>query len=325
MLALFGTVLLASLFPAGGALAEVLSGGVVLAIGWLFFLYGVRLPTGEALAAVRSWRLQLSVLVMTYAVFPMLGLLTSQLTSGLLSPELARGFLFLGLLPSTVQSSIAFTSIARGNVAGALCAASLSNLLGVLLTPLLVAALLGGAVGFSPDAIAKVAGQLALPFVAGQVSRRWLMGWLARRERLLSGTDRVAILFVVYVAFARGVNEGIWSLLAWPDLLLLGGVAAALLGAMLLTTALAGRWLAFPRADRIVLLMCGSKKSLASGLPMATVLLPTAHLGLLILPLMIYHQLQLVVCSVLAQRLGRRIDEEQGPGPRLGSGLEPRD
>lgn len=325
MLALFGTVLLASLFPAGGALAEVLSGGVVLAIGWLFFLYGVRLPTGEALAAVRSWRLQLSVLVMTYAVFPMLGLLTSQLTSGLLSPELARGFLFLGLLPSTVQSSIAFTSIARGNVAGALCAASLSNLLGVLLTPLLVAALLGGAVGFSPDAIAKVAGQLALPFVAGQVSRRWLMGWLARRERLLSGTDRVAILFVVYVAFARGGNEGIWSLLAWPDLLLLGGVAAALLGAMLLTTALAGRWLAFPRADRIVLLMCGSKKSLASGLPMATVLLPTAHLGLLILPLMIYHQLQLVVCSVLAQRLGRRIDEEQGPGPRLGSGLEPRD
>lgn len=304
LLALFGTVLVASVFPASPAAVRTLSAAVPFAIAWLFFLYGVRLPTREALATLRSWRLQVAVLAATYGVFPALGVLTFLFAP--LPRELAQGFLFLGLLPSTVQSSIAFTAIARGNVAGALCAASLSNLVGVVITPLLVGALLGGAVGFSFGAVRQVTVQLVLPFVLGQLSRRWLDAWLSRHRRLLTVTDRGTILFVVYVAFARGVNEGIWSLLAWPDLLLLGGIASALLVAMLGITTAAGRWLSFPRADRVVLLLCGSQKSLASGLPMATVLLPSAHLGLLILPLMIYQQIQLVVSSIVSQRLGAR-------------------
>jgi sodium/bile acid cotransporter 7 len=304
--ALVATVLLALLAPAGGAFAAGLSQAVVVAVAWLFFLYGVRLPTREALAAARDWRLQGSILAATYLLFPIFGLLAAWTSRAFLPSELARGLLFLGLLPSTVQSSIAFTSIAGGNVAAAVCAASLSNLLGVIVTPLLVTFVLDGADVISFDAVGGIAGQLVAPFLSGQILRRWLVPWLDRYRRMLAISDRFAILLVVYVAFAGGVRQGAFSRVAPLDLVLLLVVCAALLGGMLGATHLLGRWLGFQRADRVALLMCGSKKSLASGLPMATLLLSTASVGLLVLPLMVYHQLQLVVCSVLAQHWGRR-------------------
>lgn len=313
--ALFGTVIVASLWPAPPAAAQGLSRLTQLAIGWLFFLYGVRLPTREALAAVRNWRLQISVLGVTYVLFPALGLVSSLLPEWLLAPQVARGLLYMSLVPSTVQSSIAFTSIAGGNVAGALCAASLSNLLGVLFTPLLAALLLGAAMGLSTESIGAIAGQLVAPFVAGQLCRRWLASWLMRNRRLLSMTDRAAILLVVYVAFSRGVSEGLWSLLAWRDLLVLLGICAVVLTLVFSLTTLIGRALRFSAGDRITLMMCGSKKSLATGLPMAAILLPGASVGLLVLPLMVYHQLQLLVASILAQWLGKKAPPARPPEP----------
>ncbi|WP_307843929.1 bile acid:sodium symporter family protein [Sanguibacter suaedae] len=308
ILALLAAVVVASFLPVRGEAAEILRYVVVAAVAWLFFLYGVRLKTSEAVAALRDWKLHGSVLATTYLVFPVLGLAAQLLAPAVIPTELAHGVLFLTLLPSTVQSSIAFVSIARGNVAGAVVAASFSNLVGVVVTPLLVALLLGGTVGFSADSIVKIALQLLAPFVAGQLLRRWLAPWVLRHKQLTTVTDRGSVVLVVYSAFSQGVVDGIWTTVSVGSLVALIVLSAVMLTAVLWATWAGGKAAGFSREDRVVLLMCGSKKSLASGVPMATVLLPAATLGFMVLPLMIFHQIQLLVCAVVARRLGDKPD-----------------
>ncbi|BFO17097.1 hypothetical protein SHKM778_34850 [Streptomyces sp. KM77-8] len=177
ILLLLGTVGLAALLPVRGAGADIASGASTAAIAFLFFLYGARLSTREALDGLKHWRLHVTVLACTFVVFPLLGLAFRGFVPVLLTDPLYQGLLFLTLVPSTIQSSIAFTSIARGNVPAAICAGSFSSLAGIVLTPLLAAALLGGGGGgFSGGSVGKIMVQLLVPFVAGQVSRRWIGG-----------------------------------------------------------------------------------------------------------------------------------------------------
>lgn len=150
ILLLLGTVGLAALLPARGTGADVASGASTGAIAFLFFLYGARLSTREAMDGVRHWRLHVTVLACTFVVFPLLGLASRGLVPVFLTDPLYQGLLFLTLVPSTIQSSIAFTSIARGNVPAAICAGSFSSLVGIVVTPLLAAALLGGGGAGSP-------------------------------------------------------------------------------------------------------------------------------------------------------------------------------
>jgi solute carrier family 10 (sodium/bile acid cotransporter), member 7 len=216
--------------------------------------------------------------------------------------------MFLCCLPSTVQSSIAFTSIARGNVAAAICSASLSNLIGIVLTPLLVTLLLftGTHAGaLSLGSVREIMSQLLVPFVAGQLLRRWIGGFVTKHKKVLGYVDRGAILLVVYTAFSKGVVDGIWERLTPMSLLLLV-VNIVLLAIVTATTAFASCKLGFSREDEIAIVFCGSKKSLASGVPMAIVLLPAATVGLTILPLMLFHQIQLMVCAWLARRYAAR-------------------
>jgi sodium/bile acid cotransporter 7 len=294
-------VLLAALLPATGRGAPVAEGGADTAVALLFFLYGSRMSTGEALAGLRHWRLHLAVLACTFAVFPLLGLAARGLVPHLLAPQLYPGFLFLCLLPSTIQSSIAFTSIARGNVAAAICAGSFSSLAGIVLTPLLAALLIGGGAGISGHAVLSIALQLLAPFLAGQLLRRWTAAPLARHRKVLALADRGSILLVVYAAFSAGMAEGIWHQVPVVRLLELLVAEALLLAVMLTLTSYGARRLGFARADRITLVFAGSKKSLASGLPMATVLFGSGA-GLAVLPLMLFHQMQLMVCAVIAKR-----------------------
>jgi sodium/bile acid cotransporter 7 len=305
--ALLSTVALAALLPATGTAAHAASWATNAAVALLFFLYGARLSTGEAVAGLRHWRLHLTVLVCTFAVFPLVGLAARGLVPYVLAPQLYPGFLFLCLLPSTIQSSIAFTSIARGNVAAAICAGSFSSLAGIVLTPLLAAALIGGDSGVSGHALLDIALQLLAPFAAGQVLRRWIGGFLTRHRKVLGLVDRGSILLVVYTAFSAGMAEGIWGKVPVPRLLELLAAEAVLLALMLSLTSYGAGRLGFGRADRITIVFAGSKKSLASGLPMATVLFG-AHAGLAVLPLMLFHQMQLMVCAVLAKRWARRPD-----------------
>ena len=301
--ALVGTVLLAALLPARGAAATTAGGVSTGVVALLFFLYGARLSTREALDGLRHWRLHLTVLASTFVLFPLLGLAARGLVPYVLSPQLYTGLLFLCLLPSTIQSSIAFTSIARGNVAAAICAGSFSSLLGLLVTPLLAALLLGGhGAGLSAHSVLGIVLQLLVPFLAGQALRGPLGGFLARHKKVLGYVDRASILLVVYTAFSEGVVQGIWHQVTPLRLLALLGVEALLLGLMLAATSYAARRLGFSRPDRVTIVFCGSKKSLASGLPMATVLFGGPQAALVLLPLMLFHQMQLIVCAVIARR-----------------------
>ncbi|MEU3497969.1 bile acid:sodium symporter family protein [Kitasatospora cineracea] len=308
LLLLLGTVLLASLLPARGPAATAVTGAVRLAVALLFFLYGARLSPQEALAGARHWRLHLLILGCTFVLFPLLGEATRLLPAAVLPPQLFTGVLFLTLLPSTVQSSIAFTSVAGGNVAAAICAATFSSLLGIVLTPLLAAWLLTGASGVGVDGgqVLDIVLQLLVPFALGQLLRRWVGPWITRHRLVTMLVDRGSILLIVYSAFGEGIREGIWSRVTTGQLLWLVAVSLALLSAVLGFTHLASLRLGFSRPDRITIQFCGSKKSLANGLPLATILFPASAVGLAVLPLMLFHQLQLMVCTVLAQRWARR-------------------
>ena len=314
IVALLSTVAFASVLPASGVVEDVLDQLIVVAIGFLFFLYGARLSTETMIAGMRHWRLHLLVLALTFVLFPLFGLGLRLLPDSVLDHDLAAGVLFRCLLPSTVQSSIAFTSVAKGNVAAAICTASLSNVLGVLLTPLLVALLLAdvgsGGVEISPGTIVKIVVQLLVPFVLGQLLRPWIGGFVTRHKQVLGLLDKGSILLVVYTAFSGAVVAGVWSMLSGWDLAALAASCVLLLGLVLVLTTVIARRLGFSQEDRITILFTGSTKSLATGVPMATVIFAGAGAGLVILPLMLFHQLQLITCAVLARRWAAKASAE---------------
>jgi len=254
------------------------------------------------LAGILHWRLHLIVLGATFVIFPLLGLAMRPLSGTALAPPLYVGLLFLCTLPSTVQSSVVFTSIAGGNVPAALCSASLSSVVGMVVTPLLVGLLLQAEGGPSLNGVGTIVTHLLLPFLAGQILQPWLDGWLQRHRRVVGLVDRTAILLMVYGVFSAATLSGLWSRTSAGSLLVVELIDGVLLAAMLAITAIAARRFGFSREDEIAIVFCGSKKSLVTGITMANVLFVGASLGLVVLPLMIFHQLQLMVCATLARR-----------------------
>ena len=304
-------VVLASLLPARGTAGDLFWLLSKAAIVLLFFLHGAKLSREAILQGLGNWRLHLATLGTTFVLFPALGLATAWLARDWIDPLLVSGLLFLTLLSSTVQSSIALVSVARGNVAAAVCSASLSNLLGIVVTPLLVGMLMVTGKthdGFDWQAVESVSVQLLLPFVAGHLLRPWIGGFVERNKKLLMPIDRGAILLVVYSAFSAAVVGGIWSRVDAPDLALLLAVSAAILGVVMLADLALARSMGMPREDFIVLLFCGSQKSLVTGVPMAGALFAPAQVGMVVLPLMIFHQLQLFVCAWIAARLANKAE-----------------
>lgn len=312
ILAIFAAVGIAALFPATGRAEPIVDTAVTVAIAVLFFLYGARIHPREAIAGLKHWRLHAVILGFTFVVFPIIGVLLRFAPDVLLRPELYAGVLFLTLLPSTVQSSIAFTSIAGGNVPGAIVSASVSNLLGVFVTPLLVLALMAttGKVQFHSSSIVDLCLQLLLPFLLGQLLRPWVGGFVTKHAAALKYVDRGSIVLVVYSAFSAGMREHIWSQVSWVGVVQLIVLSFALVLLMLWLTRTTAEKLGFDRADMIAIQFCGTKKSMATGLPMAAVLFAGQPVGLLVLPLMIFHQLQLMMCAWLAARYGRELERE---------------
>ena len=332
LLWLVGCVIAASVLPARGAVLAGFDMAADAAIVLLFFLHGAKLSREAVLAGIGHWRLHLMALSFTYVLFPVLGLAAQALTGRVIDPTLAMGLLFLALLPSTVQSSIALTAMAGGNVAAAVCSASLSNVIGVVLTPVLVALFIqtgGGSDGMDGLAsVQKIASQLLLPFAVGHLLRPVIGRWIDAHKKLLQPVDRSSVLLVVYSAFSAAVVNGVWSRVGPFDLGVLLLASAVMLGIVIAINGMAARAAGLAREDAIVLLFCGSKKSLVSGVPMAGALFAPAEVGTVILPLMIFHQLQLFVCAWLAGRWRRELEAaaaaEKAP-EKAGVPLPPQD
>lgn len=307
LLVMIGVVILASLLPATGEVKTGFQYLTTAAIALLFFMHGAKLSRQAIVAGMGHWRLHAVVFLSTFVLFPLLGLTFKFLTPGFLTPSLFLGFLYLCALPATVQSAIAFTSVAGGNVAAAVCSASASSILGIFLSPILVGLLMQTGQGSQDTlhAIGSIVMQLMVPFVAGHFARPLIGAWIDRHRKLINLTDRSSILLVVYVAFSEAVEEGIWHQVTGMALLSIITCSLLLLAAVLVINTWTARWLGFNKADEITIVFCGSKKSLANGIPMANILFPASIVGVMVLPLMIFHQLQLMICALLAQRYAR--------------------
>jgi sodium/bile acid cotransporter 7 len=315
VIALAATVALASLLPCQGAAANCFHALGIFAIASLFFLQGARLSREAVVAGMTNWRLHCTIASTTFVLFPIIGAVLTGVLRHALNRTLMMGLLFLSALPSTVQSSIALTSIAQGNVAGAVCAATASSLFGLMLTPLLFGLMSHvDRGGIDIAGMGQIIAQLLLPFAAGHLARPWIGAWATRNKALLAITDRGSILIVVYTAFSGAVVHGIWHQLPPAMLGVLVLIVAVLLAAALLIVRGVARASGFCHADEVAAVFCGSQKSLVAGIPIASVMFPSTILGVVVLPIMIYHPLQLVVGAWLARRYANQLAAESAPG-----------
>ncbi len=302
--------IIATLLPAHGRGEVAIDWASKIAIALLFFLHGARLSRQAIFQGLTHWKIHLVIFSITFIVFPLIGIALRPVLEPMMTPTLYLGFLYLCMLPGTVQSAIAFTSMARGNLAAAICNASASSMIGIFVTPLLVAIVLTDFSDQVPSinlmSVLKIIVQLFVPFIIGHLLRSYLGGFLLRNKLLVKMVDQGSILLVVYAAFSHAVNEGLWRETPLSALIAVFFVSVLILAIALGVSHFIAKAMGFNLADRITILFCGSKKSLASGLPMAQVIFAGMPIGSIILPLMIFHQLQLMVCAAIANKLGQR-------------------
>jgi sodium/bile acid cotransporter 7 len=300
---------LAWLLPDPGAKGGSLHPELVnrFGVSLIFFLHGLTLSFTALSAGTRKWRLHLLVQLATFVFFPLLGVGLFVLVGDRVDRDLRTGLFFLCALPSTVSSSVALTASAGGNVPAAVFNATLSSLLGVFLTPLWLALVLGVTGQSLPlgRVVLDLLLWLVLPLFVGQALRPLFGAFATRHKAGIGVIDRLTILLLVYTSFCDSVKAGVWR--SGTSALVISLIAAVVLLSLVMTSVwLASRVLGFERPERIVALFCGSKKTLASGVPMARLIFGAAPgLAVILLPIMIYHPLQLVIGGWLAGRLAR--------------------
>ena len=305
-------VLLATLLPISGQLAYYFNILTTVAIAVLFFLHGAKLSREAVIEGMLHWRMHALVFIFTFLIFPLIGLLSRPVLEPVLGQQLYWGFLFMCFLPSTVQSSIAFTSMAKGNVAGAVCSASFSNIIGMFITPILVSYFILGQSqhDFDPTkSIVQITLLLLLPFILGQLLRPFIFPQMRKFPSVVKVFDQGSILMVVYGAFSSAVVAGLWQQVSGITLIYLTLACSVLLTVVMLLALYLPKWLGFNQADQITIFFCSSKKTLASGVPMAQILFIGQPLGMIVLPIMIFHQIQLMVCGVIANHWSKSMQE----------------
>ncbi|PRD37212.1 UNVERIFIED_CONTAM: hypothetical protein NCL1_06221 [Trichonephila clavipes] len=305
-------VLLATLLPISGQLAYYFNILTTVAIAVLFFLHGAKLSREAVIEGMLHWRMHALVFIFTFLIFPLIGLLSRPVLEPVLGQQLYWGFLFMCFLPSTVQSSIAFTSMAKGNVAGAVCSASFSNIIGMFITPILVSYFILGQSqhDFDPTkSIVQITLLLLVPFILGQLLRPFIFPQMRKFPSVVKVFDQGSILMVVYGAFSSAVVAGLWQQVSGITLIYLTLACSVLLTVVMLLALYLPKWLGFTQADQITIFFCSSKKTLASGVPMAQILFIGQPLGMIVLPIMIFHQIQLMVCGVIANHWSKSMQE----------------
>lgn len=305
-------VLLATLLPISGQFAYYFNILTTVAIAVLFFLHGAKLSREAVIEGMLHWRMHALVFIFTFLIFPLIGLLSRPVLEPVLGQQLYWGFLFMCFLPSTVQSSIAFTSMAKGNVAGAVCSASFSNIIGMFITPILVSYFILGQSqhDFDPiKSIVQITLLLLVPFILGQLLRPFIFPQMRKFPSVVKVFDQGSILMVVYGAFSSAVVAGLWQQVSGITLIYLTLACSVLLTIVMLLALYLPKWLGFNQADQITIFFCSSKKTLASGVPMAQILFIGQPLGMIVLPIMIFHQIQLMVCGVIANHWSKSMQE----------------
>ena len=311
-LLLVAMVVLATFLPVSGQIASYFNILTTVAIAILFFLHGAKLSREAVMEGMLHWKMHALVFAFTFLIFPVLGLMAKPVLEPLLGQQLYWGFLFMCFLPSTVQSSIAFTSMAKGNVAGAVCSASFSNIIGMFITPILVSFFILGQSqhGFDPTkSIIQITLLLLDPFILGQILRPYIFPYMVKVPSIVKAFDQGSILMVVYGAFSSAVVAGLWQQVSGITLLYLIIACSVLLTIVMLLAFYVPKWFGFNRADQVTIFFCSSKKTLASGVPMAQILFIGQPLGMIVLPIMIFHQIQLMVCGVIANRWSKSTQE----------------
>ncbi|NKG33787.1 bile acid:sodium symporter family protein [Acinetobacter junii] len=305
-------VLLATLLPISGQLAYYFNILTTVAIAVLFFLHGAKLSREAVIEGMLHWRMHALVFIFTFLIFPLIGLLSRPVLEPVLGQQLYWGFLFMCFLPSTVQSSIAFTSMAKGNVAGAVCSASFSNIIGMFITPILVSYFILGQSqhDFDPTkSIVQITLLLLVPFILGQLLRPFIFPQMRKFPSVVKVFDQGSILMVVYGAFSSAVVAGLWQQVSGITLIYLTLACSVVLTIVMLLALYLPKWSGFNQADQITIFFCSSKKTLASGVPMAQILFIGQPLGMIVLPIMIFHQIQLMVCGVIANHWSKSMQE----------------
>lgn len=313
---LLGAIALASFLPATGTAGELLATAGTVAVALLFFFHGAALSREQIVAGASHWRLHILITALTFGFFPLVVLPINGMSSfapSWMPADLGLGFLYLGVLPSAVSSSIAYTAMARGNVPAAICSAAASNVFGMMLTPFLLLLLVSSAgsgdfaVG---EALKDIMLQLLLPFAVGHAMRPILGGFLGRNESLMARYDKCVIWLIVYSAFSHSVESGLWQNLPVKAIVLTILLCIGLLALFMFFARFLVRRFGFSLEDETAVVFCGSKKSLASGLPMAKVLF-SGHpgFGMIVLPIMCYNQVQVILGAILAEKYREKIAE----------------
>lgn len=306
--------------PASGHWAEILSWTTRFAIGLLLFLHGARLSTADVLKGLRNWRLHSITLAVTFALYPALGLAVGAAFGGLLPDDLRVGIVFFSLVSATVQICVVHTAVAGGDVAAAVVAASMSSTLGVFVTPALAAAVVVASRAAHLDlrTIVAIVAQLLLPLVAGQTLHSKVGSMLQRHDHMLRRVDRSLVLVMLFFAFSMGTAAGIWRSIPPSRFALVVVLCAGILATALAIIIAAGKVLAFPRGDLIAIAFVGTSKSLVTGLPVATAMFAGRTAALVVLPLLVYHQIWLVISAFVAQRLRAHMPANSPHGAELG-------
>ena len=296
-LLLLGAIVLASFLPVTGQAADMLATTGTIAVALLFFFHGAALSRQQIIDGATHWRLHILITALTFVFFPLAVLPINGLSN--LVPEwmprdLGLGFLYLGVLPSAVSSSIAYTAMARGNVPAAICSAAASNVFGMMLTPFLLLLLVStsGTGEFAvAEALKDIVLQLLLPFAVGHAFRPMLGGFLSRNESLMARYDQCVIWIIVYSAFSHSVVSGLWQNLPLQAVVLTILLCVGLLGLFMLVAMVMVRKLGFSLEDEAAVVFCGHP-----------------GFGMIVLPIMCYNQIQVIVGAILAQKYRAKID-----------------
>lgn len=316
LLALIGAVIAAFVFPDGGARGGLIdpdlinNGGIAL----ILFLQGLSLAYEKIRSGAGNWRLHLVIQSFTFVIFPLVGLALNWIVPSLWTSEpqaIRDGFLFLCVLPSTISTSVVLTAVARGNTPGALFNAAASNILGVIFTPFLVHLLMKGTGQASSDfgpLLIKIMMLTLLPFGVGMILRPFVRDWADRSKPWFTRISNAVIVFIVYAAFCDSVKEDVWHRHGAEVTLLTVLVVVLLFVGISLLVHWTCQWLKLSREDAIAAYFCSVKKTLAMGVPLAVLIFGSGdELSLILLPVMLYHPLQLFVNGVLANRWAKRL------------------